>query len=163
MRTALLLGSLALGLSACTVSVRSNLGVVGADSNLIADLRPDRGQGATYLVGEAVRFRLTTRTAGYVTLVALQSNGFTSILARNVYVPGGTTVFPRPQDGVTYNVAPPTGLQRVRAIFTRVRPTTELVLSGTYDGTRWNTATTTYIQPYPVADRDVQETYLYIR
>lgn len=163
MRTILLLGSLALGLSSCTISVRSNLGVVSSDSNLIADLRPDRGEGATYLVGEAVRFRLTTRTAGYVTLVALQSNGFTSTLARNVYVAAGTTVFPRAIDGVTYNVAPPTGLQRVRAIFTRVRPATELVLSGTYDGTRLNTATTAYIQPYPAADRDVQETYLYIR
>lgn len=163
MRTAFLLGALALGLSSCTISVRSNLGLVGSDSNLIADLRPDRGEGATYLVGDPVRFRLTTRTAGYVTLVALQPNGYASTLVRNAYVPAGTTVFPRAQDGVTYNVAAPTGLQRVRAIFTRVRPATDLVLSGTYDNGRWNTVTTTYIEPYPVADRDVQETYLYIR
>lgn len=161
MRPALLFGLLALGLSSCTVSVRSNLGL--GSSNLIADLRPDRGEGATYLVGEPVRFRLTTRVPGYVTLVALQPNGYASTLIRGAYVPAGTTVFPRPQDGVTYNVAPPTGLQRVRAVFTRVRPTTELVLSGVYDVNGWNTVTTQYVQPYAVADRDVAETYLYIR
>lgn len=163
MRSALLFGALALGLSACTVSVRSNLGLAGSGSNLIADLRPDRGEGATYYVGEPVRLSVTTRSAGYVTLVALQPNGFVSTLARNVYVTPGTTTFPRAQDGVTYNVAPPTGLQRVRAIFTRVRPTSELVFSGTYDLGRWNTVTVNHVQPYAQADRDVQETYLYIR
>lgn len=163
MRTALLFGALALGLSSCTVSVRSNLGLVGGDSNLIANLRPDRGEGGTYFVGEEVRISVTTRTAGYVTLVALQPNGYASTLVQGAYVNAGTTTFPRAQDRVTYNVAAPRGLQRVRAIFTRVRPSTELVLSGVYDGTRWNTVTTQYVQPYAVADRDVQETYLYIR
>ncbi|MBB5235399.1 DUF4384 domain-containing protein [Deinococcus budaensis] len=163
MRTALLFGALALGLSSCTVSVRSNLGLAGSGSNLITNLRPDRGEGGTYLVGDEVRISVTTRTAGYVTLVALQPGGAASVLARNVYVNAGTTTFPRAQDGVTYNVAAPRGLQRVRAIFTRVRPTSELVLSGVYDGARWNTVTTQYVQPYAVADRDVQETYLYIR
>lgn len=92
MRTALLLGSLALGLSACTVSVRSNVGLVGG--NLIADVRPDRGEGGSYFVGDPVRISVTTRAAGYVTLVALQPNGYASTLVRNVYVNPGTTVFP---------------------------------------------------------------------
>ncbi|WP_027459848.1 DUF4384 domain-containing protein [Deinococcus murrayi] len=163
MRHLALLGALALGLSSCTVTVGSNFGLAGSRSNLIADLRPDRGEGATYRVGDEVRFVVTTRTPGYLTLVALQPGGMASVLVQGVPVPAGTTVFPRPQDGVTYNVAPPLGVQRVRAIFTRVRPTTELVLSGVYDQGRWNTVTTTYVQPYAAADRDVQETYLYIR
>ncbi|MDL2343424.1 DUF4384 domain-containing protein [Deinococcus sp. MIMF12] len=158
-----LFGALALGLSSCTVTVGSTLGLAGSRSNLIAELRPDRGEGATYRVGEEVRFRITTRTPGYLTLVALQPGGVASTLVQGVYVQAGTTVFPRPQDGVTYNVAAPRGLQRVRAIFTRVRPTTELVFSGVYTEGRWNTATTTYVQPYAAADRDVQETSLYIR
>lgn len=161
MRTALLLGSLALGLSACTVSVRSNVGLVGG--NLIANVRPDRGEGGAYFVGDSVRILVTTRAAGYVTLVALQPNGFASTLVRNVYVNPGTTVFPRPQDGVTYNVAPPRGLQRVRVLFTRVRPASDLVLNGAYTGDRWNVATNQYLTPYAPADRDVQETYFYIR
>ncbi|GAA5511334.1 hypothetical protein Dcar01_00040 [Deinococcus carri] len=163
MRSALLFGALALGLSACTVSVHSNLGLAGSSSNLIAGLRPDRGEGASYFVGEPVRFFVTTRTAGYVTLVALQPNGYVSTLVQNAYVPAGTSAFPRPQDGVTYNVAPPRGIQRVRAIFTRVQPTSNLVFSGVYDQGRWNNATTTYLSPYAPAERDVQETYLYIR
>lgn len=163
MRTALLLGTLALGLSACTVTVRPNLGLQGSGSNLIVGLRPDRGEGSTYAVGEPLRLSVTTRAAGYVTLIALQSNGYTSTLVRNAYVPAGTTTFPRAQDGVTYNVAEPRGLQRVRAIFTRVRPTTDLVLRGTYDDGRWNATSNAYLQPYDAADRDVQETYLYIR
>lgn len=159
----MLAGTLALGLSACTVTVRPNLNVQFAGGNLIAGLSPDRGEGSTYVTGEEVRIRVTTRAAGYVTLVALQSNGYASTLAQNVYVGAGTTTFPRAQDGQVYNVAPPRGVQRVRAIFTRVRPTSGLVLSGTYDGARWNTATTAYVTNVPQADRDVQETFFYIR
>ncbi|GGB79996.1 MULTISPECIES: DUF4384 domain-containing protein [Deinococcus] len=162
MRTALLLGTLALGLSACSVTVRPNLGLQGSGSNLITSFRPDRGEGSTYAVGESVRFVVTTRTAGYVTLIALQGSEASTIV-RNAYVPAGTTVFPRAQDGVTYNVSTPRGLQRVRAIFTRVRPTSDLVLRGTYDEGRWNATSSAYLQPYAVEDRDVQETYLYIR
>ncbi|MDO4245203.1 MAG: DUF4384 domain-containing protein [Deinococcus sp.] len=161
--SALLLGTLALGLSACTVTVRPNTGLVGSSSNLIAAFVPDRGQGATYSVGEAIRFQVTTRDAGYVTLLALNPDGSANVLTQNAYVRAGTTVFPRAEDGVTYNVAPQRGLQRVRAIFTRVRPTTDLVLGGVYDGTRWNTVTNEYLTPYAYADRDVQETHLYIR
>ena len=72
-------------------------------------------------------------------------------------------MFPRAQDGVTYNVSYPRGLQRVRAIFTRVRPTTDLVLRGTYDNGTWNTATNAYVNSYAAQDRDVQETYFGIR
>ncbi|MVN87861.1 DUF4384 domain-containing protein [Deinococcus sp. HMF7620] len=162
MRTALLL-SLALGLSACTVTVRPNVGLQGSGSNLITGLRPDRGEGSTYAVGEAVRVSVTTRAPGYVTLLALQSNGVGSVLVRNAYVQAGTTTFPRAGDGVTYNLAEPRGLQRVRAIFTRVRPTTDLVLRGTFDDGRWNATSNAYLEPYATADRDVQETYLYIR
>jgi hypothetical protein len=161
-RSALALGTLALGLSACSVTVRPNVSLTGSTGNLIARFAPDRGEGSSYFVGEAVRFQLTTRTAGYVTLVALQ-NGYATTLAQNVYVNAGTTVFPRPQDGVTYNVAAPRGVQRVRAIFTRTRPTGDLILRGTYDGSQWNAATSAYLTPYAAGDRDVQETFLYIR
>ncbi|THF85706.1 DUF4384 domain-containing protein [Deinococcus sp. KSM4-11] len=161
--TALIASTVALGLSACTLSVRPNLTLQASGGNLISGLHPDRGEGSTYAVGENVRINVGTRTAGYLTLVALQSNGYASVLARNVYVQPGTTTFPRAQDGVVYTVAQPRGIQRVRAIFTRVRPTTDLVVSGYYDGNRWNTFTETYVSPYPQADRDVQETFFYIR
>lgn len=158
-----LIGSLAFGLSACTVVVKPNVGLAASTSNLITRLVPERGQGSTYRVGEKVRFKVTVRDAGYVTLVALQPNGYANVLVRDAYVKSGTTYFPRRSDAVTYDIAAPRGLQRVRAIFTRVRPTTRLVLRGVYNGNRWNTVTTQYLTPYAAEDRDVQETYLYIR
>ena len=142
MRTALLLGTLALGLSACSVTVRPNLGLQGSGSNLITSFRPDRGEGSTYAVGESVRFVVTTRTAGYVTLIALQGSEASTIV-RNAYVPAGTTVFPRAQDNQVYTVGTPRGLQRVR-------PTSDLVLRGTYDEGRWNATSSAYLQPYAV-------------
>ncbi len=157
------MGTLALSLSACTVAVRPNAGLVGSESNLIVRVTPDKGEGSTYGVGQPVRLSVTTRDAGYVTIVALNADGSADALVRNAYVSAGTTTFPRAQDGVTFNAAPPRGLQRIRTIFTRPRPTTDLVISGTYDGTRWNTFTNDYLTPYAAADRDVQETYIYIR
>lgn len=44
-------------------------------------------------MGESVRFVVSTRAAGYVTLIALQGSEASTIV-RNVYVPAGTTVFP---------------------------------------------------------------------
>jgi len=164
MRTALLIGSLALGLSACTVSVRPNLALSSSGSNLITALQPDRGEGATYAVGSTIRFQLTTRTAGYVTLVSLDPNGNSNVIVRSAYVNAGTTVFPRAQDGAgSFSVAPPRGLQRVRALFTRAQPGTDLYFQGSYDQNRWNDATSAYVQGYSPADRDVQETFFYIR
>ncbi|RJF71229.1 MULTISPECIES: DUF4384 domain-containing protein [Deinococcus] len=158
-----LVGPLVLGLSACTVTTRANVGLLGSSSNLIARVTPDKGEGATYLVGEPVRVSVTTRTAGYVTILALNQDRSANVLVRNAYVAAGTTTFPRAGDGVTFNAAPPAGTQSIRVIFTRPRPTTDLVLSGVYDSNRWNTTTTAYLTPYAAADRDVQETYIYIR
>lgn len=163
MRTVFLLGTLALGLSACTISVRPNLALDYTRSNLITSLRPDRGEGSTYRVGEAVRLSVTTRAAGYLTLIALDNDGRSSVLAQNARVAAGTTTFPRAGDQAEFTVGAPRGVQRVRAIFTRTQPTTSFAFEGTYDAGRWNTVTNTYTQGYAVGDRDVQETYFYIR
>ncbi|ADV68533.1 DUF4384 domain-containing protein [Deinococcus maricopensis] len=163
MKQVLLLGTLALGLSACTINVRPNLGLATSSANLITDIRPDRGEGSTYAIGERLRLRVQTRAAGYLTLVSLDPNGNGNVLIRNAYVPAGTTTFPRPTDAFTFDVAPPRGLQRVRAIFTRSAPSTQLVFNGTYDQGRWNSVTQAYVEPYSAQDRDIQETFFYIR
>lgn len=152
-----------MSLSACTIGIRPNQGMLGSDSNLIARVVPDKGEGATYRVGEPVKISVTTRTAGYVTILALNQNRSADVLIRNAYVQAGTTTFPRAGDNVIFNAAPPVGTQSIRVIFTRSQPTTGLVLSGIYDNNRWNTVTSNYLTPYPAGDRDVQETYLYIR
>lgn len=165
MKNALFLAALSLGLSACTVTVRPGAAVVvpARQANLIQNFQPVRGEGSTYFVGESVQLRLTTRTAGYVTLVSLDPDGYGDVLARGVYVGAGTTVFPRAEDRVTYDIRPPRGLQRVRAIFTSVRPTNTIVFSGRYGENEFRTYTDAYVRPYDAGQRDVFETFFYIR
>lgn len=160
---AALLGTVALSLSACTFTARPNLGLSGSSSNLLARVTPDKGEGSTYNVGEAVKVNVTTRTPGYVTLLALNADGSANVLLQNAYVEKGTTTFPRAGDAATFTAAAPKGLQRIRAVFTKARPTTDLFLRGVYDGNRWNAATNEYLTPYAADERDVQETYIYIR
>lgn len=155
-------GVLLVSLNSCTITTRDNLSLSNSRYNLLTEVSPLRGEGSTYRVGENLSVRVGTRTDGYLTLVALDPNGMGSVLVKNAFVRAGTTVFPRPEDGVTYGVVPPYGTERIRAIFTRVRPATSVVLSGRYDAGRWNDVTNEYLQPYNVADRDVQETYLFI-
>ena len=170
MQKTILLASLALGLSACTVTVRSdtgpaptNAGLTSTRSNYISNFGPGRGEGSTYRVGEQVTFRFSSRSPGYLTLISLDPNGRGNVLIRGAAIPAGTTTFPRAEDRVSYTVAPPYGLQRVRAIFTSVQPSTRLEFQGSYTVDRWNSATNAYLRSYPVNVRDVQETFFYIR
>ncbi|WP_425146518.1 DUF4384 domain-containing protein [Deinococcus sp.] len=164
MRNALILGSLALGLSACAPSLRANLALDSARSNLIYSFRPDRGEGSSYAVGDTIRFVLTTREAGYATLVSLDPDGRSNVIVRSAFVNAGTTTFPRAQDGAaSFSVAPPRGLQRVRVLFTRARPSLDLYFQGVYDQPRWNYANDAYIQSYAPADRDSEQTVFFIR
>ncbi|PYE55173.1 DUF4384 domain-containing protein [Deinococcus yavapaiensis] len=163
MKNVMLLTLGALALSACTVAVRPGVSVTASSSNLIADLQPDRGEGSTYFVGERVRFRFTTRASGYVTLVSLDPDGYGNVLVRDTYVPAGTTLFPRPSDAFTFDLTPPRGVQRVRAIFTTNRATAQIVFSGRYDQNGWRTYTDTYLQPVGASQRDVAETFFTIR
>jgi len=162
MKKALLLACLSVGLSACTITLRSGP-TLSTSASHIRDFRPERGESSSYYVGENVRFRLTTGTAGYVTLVSLDPDGYGNVLVRDAYVNAGTTVFPRAQDAVNFTVAPPRGLQRVRAIFTRTRPASVIVFTGRYDANTWNTHTNAYATTHGTQDRDVWETYFYIR
>lgn len=155
-------GALLLGLSSCTIAVQENRGMTGTRHNLISELSPVRGEGSTYREGENISIRVGTRTDGYLTLLALDPDGRGNVLVQNAFVRAGTTVFPRPEDGAVYTVVPPYGTERIRAIFTRVRPTTRVVLNGVYDADRWNDVTNSYLTPYEPADRDIQETYLFI-
>ncbi len=171
MKQALLLGALALGLSACRVTVQPSTvqpGVVqpgagvsvAARPNLITTLRPERGAGSVYYVGERVRFDVRTRTAGYLTLVALDPDGYGNVLLRDTYVAAGRTLV-----GANYalQITPPRGLERVRAIFTTSRPRGNIVFSGRYDQRGFNSYTDSYLNGYGPGARDVAETYLYIR
>ncbi|WP_457629071.1 DUF4384 domain-containing protein [Oceanithermus sp.] len=164
-RTLLLLG-LALGLSACTITlepgdVSFGISVDFELSNVITRFEPDRGEGAVYYPSEEVRFVITLRQPGYVSLVAIDPDGRTYEFEHGVYLPAGTHVLPLPQMRHRYVVEPPTGKQRVRAVYTDTRPG-EVYFRGVYTTNGFNDRLRLYFRQSYAQVRDVNETYFYI-
>jgi hypothetical protein len=151
----LLLPLIALLLAGCSL-------VIGGRSGFIRTFAPTGGRGSVYYLGQQVRFVLTVSRPGYVTLVSLNPGGYSNVLVRNAYVPAGTTYFPR-SPYVHYTITPPTGLQRVRAIFTTVVQRPNLALYGQYSFPGWQNRTDLYLQSYPVRVRALAQTYFYIQ
>lgn len=155
-------------LGSCVIVDRSGSSSYSTRSaGYISSFFPTSGQGSIYHVGDAIRFRLTTSRAGYVTLVSFDPDGYSNIIAQDVWVPGGTVVFPndlpgRPQN---YTIGPPRGLQRVKAIFTGEPYSSRRVeIGGHYDSqTGWDNQISIYVNGADTTARDVRETYFYIR
>ncbi|WP_027481451.1 DUF4384 domain-containing protein [Deinococcus pimensis] len=160
MKKSLLLAALSLGLGACTVSVRPGVSVNVSQANLVTNFQPDRGEGSTYFVGERIRFNLSTARDGYVTVVSLDPDGRGDVLLNNAFVRAGTSTIGADN---RFQITPPRGVQRVRVIFTTERPSSTLVFRGQYSRGEWNTYTESYVRPYGVEQRDVYETFFYIR
>lgn len=169
MKNRLMLAALILlgagSLSACTVRVTAPSATISFETaDFINYFEPSRGTNSTYYVGEQVSFRLNTTRAGYVTVVALDPDGYSNVLAYNQYVSGGTSVI----DGGPRNyfeVAPPRGYQRVRAIFT-TQPQSGYArasIEGRYQNGQWDSQFNVYLRPAPAQTRDVVETGFYIR
>ncbi|GGJ45629.1 DUF4384 domain-containing protein [Deinococcus roseus] len=152
-------------LSACTVRVTAPSATISLDtSNYINSFEPGRGTNSNYYVGEQVSFRLNTTRSGYVTVVALNPDGYSNVLTYNQYVSGGTTIIdggPRSY----FEVAPPRGYQRVRAIFTTQSQNgySRASIEGRYDSGQWDAQVKFYLQPVPTQARDVVETGFWIR
>jgi hypothetical protein len=131
MMKSLITAAALLALSACAVyvtpepstSVRvrplptpSQPEIVVTDVAEISSFAPTRGERAIYDLGESIEFRVRTTQSGYLTLTAYGPDGTASVFAQGVFVHSGTeTVLPTPESGVTYDLAPPRGLQRVTA------------------------------------------------
>jgi len=128
---------------------------------VITEFVPTRGEGAFYRLGETISFRVVTTRSGYLTLTSFNSDGTVDVFDRNVYVRAGENVIPRTG---TYRVAPPRGLQRVRASFTPTQTDAERVV---YVGRRgegvWTEMIETELEPFPEEARDVAETSFFIR
>lgn len=164
-RLSLVLGavSLALLLSACTITVRPR-GVVSGDyplSYVIEEFQPTRGAGASYRVGEQIEFRAVVNQSGYLTLSAIDPDGRVYTFARNLPVSRGVNYLPAPSDRVVYTAGPPRGLHYVRASFTSGRTDGTITYRGRRGNAEWSTAINLELRNFPV--RDFWETTLYIR
>lgn len=148
--------ALLVGLASCAPTHSARPQLAGHPSSLVARVAPERGEGASYQPTEAVNLQLTTRKDGYLTLISLRPDKTAALLAQNLPLKAG-------QNTVSVDLGGIEGLHTVRAIVTLKRPTTDLVLRGTYDGNTWNAATNEWLTPYALDERDVQETYLYVK
>ena len=157
-------------LAGCAVYVSpDHLQVAGryriALGNVIRVFEPNRGQGATYNVGEEIRFRIVTSRSGYVTLTAIDPDGFVYVLGpRNTYVDAGETILPVARDNIRFTAAPPRGFHRVRVSFTpQPTDTTVTVYRGRRGVDTWTETIVTEVERYPSDARDIAETNLFIR
>lgn len=164
--------ALTLLLSACRVYVKpGQVSVHGHVSfgiplaNIITSFQPDRGQGATYTVGENVAFRIRTTSNGYITLTALDPDGSIYVFGRNIYVRGGVSnLITGPDSRHQWTLTPPRGLQRVRASFTpSPTNTSRVIYRGRSGANTWTQSIVTDIKPFPANARDIAQTYFYIQ
>lgn len=163
MRVRPLLALMALLFSGCfpaqtnlTVGLRFGIQL----SPVITRFEPDRGQAASYRVGDSVSFIITLTRPGYVVLVGIDPDGVTYEFDR-VHLSSGTHRLSGPP-GFRYEVRPPLGLQRVRAIYTDTPHPSSFVFRGRYSLEIWDQQTSIYIQRSGSRVRDVAETYFYI-
>lgn len=168
----LLAGLLLVLLAGCAVYVEPGVQVRASGSyrialgNVIAVFEPDRGEGATYSVGEEIRFRVLGDRSGYVTLTAIDPDGLVYVLGpRNVYVERGVmTTLPTARYNIRFTAAPPRGFHRVRASFTpNPTNTTVTVYRGKRGTDVWTETIVTEVERYPREARDIAETNLFIR
>jgi len=153
-------------LTACTITIKPvdltvGVGAGYSYSDVITRFEPDRGPGSTYYVGDEVRFVITLRQPGYVSLVAIDPDGRTYEFEHGVYLNAGTHVLPLPQMNRRYIADYPTGKQRVRAIYTDKQPAA-VHFEGVYTRERFNERLRLYFDRCYAQTRDVAETYFYI-
>ncbi|RDI95375.1 DUF4384 domain-containing protein [Meiothermus sp. QL-1] len=142
-------------------SVTVGLGLRLELSPVITRFEPDRGPGSSYRVGESVRFWLSLTRPGYITLAAIDPDGVAYEFDR-LFLNPGTHLLSGPP-GYRYELRPPLGLQRVRAIYTDTPHPPGLVLRGRYTASGWEQQTYLYIERSGSRVRDIAETYFYIR
>lgn len=156
-------------LAGCTVyvvpgdrAVQGRISIAVDLNQIITSFEPTRGSGATYRLGQQVRFAVRTVEDGYVTLTAIDPDGSVYTFARNLRVRARrTNILPGPDSRVAFIADPPTGLHRVRASFTRERTDINRVrYNGRTGEEGWTSALSVELRAAQV--RDVVETFLFI-
>jgi hypothetical protein len=93
--------------------------------NIINDFVPDRGQGATYKIGEQIKFSFQLMRPGYITLLSYGATGNTEAAETNLKLTAGKYTFPRATDRqgtaqAAYVLGAPTGNNRAILIYSNV-------------------------------------------
>lgn len=142
----ILLAALLLVLPACTIRVVPGdvSGVIVVDPGpppRPAPISSFRSSRSNYRVGDLVSFEIVTRESGYVTLTAIDPDGYVYVIARNVRVQGRQRVtIPDPNGRIVFRADPPTGPHAVRAHFTPARTAERVVFHGVSGSGAWTLA-----------------------
>ncbi len=155
-------------LSACTIYVAPDgttvsPGLGGQEYDIITEFEPDRGDGASYSIGDDISFRVRTTRDGYLTLTSLNPDGSIDVFGRNIFVRGGrTNLIPGVDSRVSYEIGGPSGTHRVRASFTpRETDTERVIYRGRSGEDVWTQTIESDTRSYDV--RDVAQTRFYVR
>ncbi len=154
-----------LTLSACAPSVveRSRFGA----QDIISNFQSDRGEGASYKVGELVKFSFTLAQPGYITLVSMDPDTTTGEVEHSIAMKAGNNVLPRTNDvnatgaKAAYKVFPPTGRQRVILLFTNTPVAKTIRFEGKLNEDALNAKINAYFGQATI--RDVTETSIEVK
>ncbi len=132
-----------------------------ANVNVISNFLPDKGEAASYKVGEQVRFGFLVSQSGYLTLISYGATGNTVPLESNLQLSTGKHVFPRADDRqgsaqAAYVVGTPTGNNRVILIYTNAPIKT--LPRGKFDQGQLDAAVRTAIESSRASQVDLAET-----
>lgn len=127
-------------------------------TSIIRDFQSDRGNGASYRIGEGVFFRMTVARGGFITLVFYNDGSLPDYEIRNIAVQAGLNLIPNTNEVVA---SAPTGITRVRAFFTTQSSSNVSFLNGSGISFLEDT-TNNWLNQYPVEVRDVRDTFVVV-
>jgi hypothetical protein len=140
-----------------SVRVQERFGVRVSNA-IISSLSPDRGDGATYFIGDELKIRITVSRPGYVTLVFYNPDGIDQLAG--IPVEAGTNIIPRQ---TSLKAVAPRGRTFIRALFTASSWPNQVSFGGSYSVNGLSVRTSEYFRNYPEDVRDIAETSVVVR
>ncbi len=134
-----------------------------SNASVFSDFAPDKGQGASYKVGQQLKLTFKLARSGFVTLLSVGSDDETTTVENSISMLSGARVLPRVDDrsatgGVAAYIAdPPVGRTRAVLIYADV-PSNGLKIRGKYDNQQLEAAIKQHLKLIGAKTTDVVET-----
>ncbi len=128
---------------------------------IITDFAPDRGNGATYKIGELVKISFTLSQPGYITLISMDPDTTTGEVEYSIAAKAGKNNLPRSNETdatgarAAYKVFPPTGTQRIVLLYTNKPVRKNIRFEGQLDNEALSEKIAAYFETSQI--RDVSE------
>lgn len=137
-----------------------------SNSQLVSDLTPDKGEGASYRLNEQIKFSFKLAKAAFITLLSYDADGTSSPAEINLQLSSGIKELPRFDDRIgtttaAYLVGKPFGTTRVILIATD----TPLrgVFKGKFDGSQLENLISRALEASNIKAFDIAETQFEVK